>query len=321
MRKTLSILCILAMMSCTWVKDSTEDCPYGFWLQLRYTYNIMDVEAAPRYLKDAYVYIYDADGKYVDRIYATQESLSANNYRVRVEGIPEGDYHFVVWSGMGNSAYAVSGETQDMDQFRLTLAGEGTTFSGELPDLYWGQLQNVHYSDSYALHYVDLMKDTNKLACLVVSVDSDADLRTADYSMRVESANGTMDAQNSLASEVIMTYQPYLAEEVTISDPDYGELSGIRFSMTTLRLMDDHDSHIILRQESTGRELFSVSLPEYVGMIGSLYTNLGRELSVQEYLDRQDFYTVIFYLSGELDQLLQLRVNSWRLRANNHLKL
>jgi hypothetical protein len=56
-------------------------------------------------------------------------------------------------------------------------------------------------------------------------------------------------------------------------------------------------------------------------MIGSLYTNLGKPLSVQEYLDRQDFYTIVFFLSDDLDQLIQLQVNSWRLRPYNHLKL
>ena len=63
------------------------------------------------------------------------------------------------------------------------------------------------------------------------------------------------------------------------------------------------------------------SLPEYVGQMGTLYTNLGRPLTVQEYLDRQDFYTLVFFVTGDLEQLLQLQVNSWRLRAFNHIKL
>ena len=55
--------------------------------------------------------------------------------------------------------------------------------------------------------------------------------------------------------------------------------------------------------------------------MGTLYTNLGRPLTVQEYLDRQDFYTLVFFVTGDLEQLLQLQVNSWRLRAFNHIKL
>lgn len=80
------------MVSCSWIKDDTDDCPNGFWLQLHYTYNILDVEAVTRYVQDAYVFIYDAEGNYVKQIYATPEQLNANHHRVRVEGLPEGDY-------------------------------------------------------------------------------------------------------------------------------------------------------------------------------------------------------------------------------------
>jgi hypothetical protein len=56
-------------------------------------------------------------------------------------------------------------------------------------------------------------------------------------------------------------------------------------------------------------------------MLGTLYRNDGSPMSVQEYLDRQDFYTVVFILSKDLNQLIQLRVNSWRVRGDNHFKL
>ena len=85
--------------------------------------------------------------------------------------------------------------------------------------------------------------------------------------------------------------------------------------------MSDSDSRIILRQQSTGQVVFNISFPEYIGMIGALYTNVGRQLTAQEYLDRQDFYSIVFFLSADMQQLLQLQVNSWRLRASNHLKL
>jgi hypothetical protein len=58
-----------------------------------------------------------------------------------------------------------------------------------------------------------------------------------------------------------------------------------------------------------------------MGMIGSYYTNLGRQLTLQEYLDRQDFYHIVFFLSEDFSTLISLDVNSWRLRAKNHLKL
>ena len=321
LKQICSILCILLMTSCTWVKDDVDDCPYGFWLNLHYTYNILDVEAAPEYISEVMVYVYDADGNYVSRLDVPQSVLKANGHRVRIEGLPEGDYQFVVWSGIGNNAYAVSGDRSTMDQFSLSLAQSGSTVSSHLPDLYYGNLQTVHFDDSYVVHDVYMMKNTNQLSCLVVTMSDDATVSPDDYDMRVVSANGTMDARNRLISDNMITYEPYVRNAVTFDDAEYGELNGVNFGISTLRLMEDRDCRLILEKKDTGDAIFNISFPEYIGMIGALYTNLGRELSVQEYLDRQDFYTIVFYLSSDLDQLVQLQVNSWRLRAKNHLKL
>lgn len=323
LKQLLCIVCALALASCSWVKDD-DACATGFWLKLHYTYNILDVDAAPRHVKDAYVYVYDAEGNFVKRIFATQADLKANNYRVRVEGIPEGDYQFVVWSGIGNSQYSTTGDALTMEDFRLSLAETGEEsdeYSDELPALYYGYLGKVHYTELYTQHDVELMKNTNQLACLVVSVSGNTEIDPEDYTMKVITDNSEMDVHNNLVSEDLVTYEPFGQEGVTFEDSEFGTLQGITFNIMTLRLMSDHDCRIILEKKTTGEQLFDISLPEYIGMIGSLYTNLGEPLSVQEYLDRQDFYTIVFYLNGDLDQLIQLSVNSWRLRAKDHMKL
>lgn len=308
-------------MSCSWVKDDIDDCPFGFWLKLHYTYNILDVEAAPKYLMDAYVYVYDVDGNYIKRVYVTRDDLTTNDYRVRIEGLPEGDYQFVVWSGIGNSHYAVSGDTKTIDDFRLSLVGAGGSYSGELSPLYHGYLQAVHYDDSYAQHDVILMKNTNHLACLVVTVSDQTVLNPDDYSLTITADNGTMDAYNKIVPDATTTYEPFFRDSVIINDSDYGELHGLQFNIMTLRLMANSNNRVVLKNTKTEQTIFNISFAEYIGMIGAFYTNIGRQIPVQEYLDRQDFYTIVFYLSGDLDQLIQLQVNSWRLRVNNHLKL
>jgi len=314
----LTIGCMLA--SCTWVKDDVDACPYGFWLRLHYSYNILDVEAAPRYVKDAYVYVYDADGEFVKRIFVTGADLSANDYRVRVEGLPEGDYRFVVWSGIGSGYYAVSGDTQSLTDFRISLAADNR--ASELPALFYGSLPTVHYDDAYAEYDIGLMKNTNQLSCLVVPIaETTEEIAVEDYTMKVVADNAMMDAWNQIVSDTKTVYEPFEQSAVTFDDADYGTLRGLRYNIMTLRLMSDRDSRIVLEKKSTGETLFNISFPEYLGMVGALYTNLGRQIPLQEYLDRQDFYTIVFYLSGDLSQLLQLQVNNWRLRANHHLKL
>ena len=321
MKKIAYILGILLITSCTWVKDDSDNCPYGFWLNLHYTRNMLDVDAATKCISEVSVYIYDAEGNYVSRLDVPQSALKSNGHRVKVEGLEEGDYQFVVWSGVANGQYAISGDRGGMDQFRLSVDNPNSSVSTRLQDLYYGYLETVHYKDSYASHDVYMMKNTNQLACLVVPVSSSNILSPDDFDMKLVSANGVMDITNKLVSDREITYLPFEKSSVTVEEPEYGELHGVSYNINTLRLMEDTDCRLILEKKETGEEVFDISLPEYIGMLGSLYRNDGSPMSVQEYLDRQDFYTVVFILSDDLNQLIQLRVNSWRLRAKNHLKL
>lgn len=315
------VSCLLLTASCSWVKDDTDDCPYGFWLNLHYTYNMLDVDAARDYINDVAVYVYDSDGRYMTRTDVAREQLRANGHRVRVEGLPEGDYQFVIWSGSGNSQYALAGERSGISTFSLALAGNGTTSAAQLPALYHGYLPTVHYDDTYATHDVYMTKDTNELSCLMVPTGSDAELKPGDYSMRIVSANGVMDAYNRMASDALFTYEPFRADTVSVDDSDYGRLHGLRFDISTLRLMADTDCRLVLEKTATGNVVFDISLPQYIGLTGALHTVSGSPLTLQEYLDRQDFYAVVCFLSEGMDQLLQVRVNSWRLRAENHMRL
>ena len=315
-------MCIMALVSCSWVKDDYDDCPTGFWLKLNYTYNILDVEAATKYVKGAYVYIYDAEGKFVKRQYVNTGDLAANNYRVRVEGLPEGTYQFIIWCGIDDQ-FAVAGENGSIDEFRLTLLPKGgaNSYNGQLPNLFYGYLSNVHFDDSYSVQDVNLTKNNKQLNCLVTSVDNKVVLDPNSYNMKIISANSVMNAYNSTVAEAAYTYMPNKRDSVVINDETYGVLRGIQFSIPTLRLMDKHKDRIVLEKATDGKKLFDISLSDYLGVIGKFNSPTGRELTVQEYLDRQDYYTVVFILSDDLERLIELRVNSWRLRAYNHLKL
>ena len=321
MKQLFYILSVLLITSCTWVKDD-EDCDYGFWLNLHYTYNILAVEAAPEYIDEVSIYIYDTTGNYVKRIDVSQQDLKAKNHRVLVEGLDEGDYQFVVWSGINKSQYAIMNDRTKMQDFRLSLAGSSLNSAIKLPDLYYGKLSTVHYDEVHAVHDVYMIKNTNELACGIVTLSKDVKFEPDEFTMKIVSANGTMDVQDSLVSDKLITYEPYKQDTVTINDDQNNrKLHGIESSISTLRLMEKTDSRLILEKKSTGQQLVNISFPEFIGMVGPLYTNLGRPLTVQEYLDRQDFFSIIFILSEDLNQLLDIQINSWRVRLFDDLKI
>ncbi len=281
---------------------------------------MLDVDAAPTYVTEASVYVYDSEGNYISRIDVPQTKLKANNHRIKVEGLPEGDYQFVVWCGTSNNTYTMSGDKESMSKFQLALAKKDTV-STSLPNLFHGYLATVHYDDTSVSHDVYLTKNTNQLACLVVVPESGVTLKPEDYDMQIVSANSTMDAYNNVVSTEETVYLPFVKDTVTIDEGDNGLMHGIEFSLSTLRLMKDKKSHLIFKRVGSSTPVFDISFTEYLGVIGTLYTQLGKELTVQEYLDRQDFHTIVFYLSDDASVLISLKVNNWKLRLKDYLYL
>ena len=319
LRQLISLVCILTMMSCTWVKDD-YDCPSGFWLKLNFTTNLLDVDAAPKYVRDAYIYIYDANGKYINRLYVTNDELKANDYRVRVDDLSEGDYQFVVWSGI-ESHFMLSDIDKPIDDFRLTLKQNKSDCNDDIiPDVFYGYLPALHIDGAYGVQEINLMKNTNKLTCLVVSINNEAVMNPYEYTLEISSPNGTMNAYNQLVDNIDVIYKPIDKGSVTFDDDEYGNLQGIQYTLSILRLVNYKNNRIVLKKDN-GQKLFDISMVEYFSKVGKLYTMPDRELTVQDYLDRQDFFTVIFYLSDDLERLIDLKVNNWFVRSNNHLNL
>jgi hypothetical protein len=162
-----------------------------------------------------------------------------------------------------------------------------------------------------------MMKNTNQLACFVVPLSQDVKMNPSDYVLEIVADNGTMDINNEMASDKLIHYSS-VPELAVINDDDYGQLHGIKYNLSTLRLMEKGICRLVLTKKSDNQtdQIFNISFPKYIGEFGSLYTKLGKKLEPQEYLDRQDYYTVIFFLSEGLDQLMKLQVNSWLVRSN-----
>ncbi len=244
---------------------------------------MLDVDAAPTYVTEASVYVYDSDGNYITRIDVPQAKLKANNHRIKVEGLPEGNYQFVVWSGTSTNNYTTSGDNGSMSQFQLALTQKDTV-STSLPNLFHGYLATVHYDETSVTHDVYLTKNTNQLACLVVVPESGDTLKPEDYNMQIVSANSTMDAYNNVVSTEETVYLPFVKDTVTIDEGDNGLMHGIEFSLSTLRLMKDKKNRLIFHRIGSKTPVFDISFSEYLGLMGTLYTQLGKQLTVQEYL-------------------------------------
>lgn len=315
----LAFLCFSAT-ACSWVKTDTSDCPTGVWLQLEYSYNMLDADAASNHINDAFVVLYDTVGQPQYQFAVTKDVLAANAGRIELAGVAEGCYDIVVWSGASASDYAYSPQMSYAD-FRLRLADNSGQTSKDLTALFYGKTDSVCVSSRYAVHRVPMMKDTNRIICLVESESETNEISPDVYSMELVADNTVLDAGNHIVPSTPTTYLPYSAESDVINDPDLGERHVARFGISTMRLMADDNARLVLRLKDTGFEVFNIPLCQYIAQVASLSEINGRPLGVQEYLDRQDQFTFVFCLSSASNAIIRCKVNNWIVRHKDNINL
>lgn len=315
----LALVCLSAT-ACSWVKTDITNCPTGVWLQLEYSYNMLDADAASGHINDAFVILYDTVGQPQYRFAVTKDVLTANAGRIELTDVAEGCYNIVVWSGTSARDYSFSPDMSYAD-FRLRLADTGGQTAKNLTALFYGKADSVYVSSRHSVHRVPMMKDTNKVICIVESESETNEISPDVYSMEIVADNSVLDADNSVIPSAPITYLPYSAESDVIDDPDLGERHVARFGISTMRLMADDNARLILRLRDTGFEVFNIPLCQYIAQVASLSEINGRPLSVQEYLDRQDQFTFVFCLSSASNAIIRCKVNNWIVRPKDNIKL
>lgn len=322
MTKATNILALLVaaltLAGCAWVKSDYDDCPTGVWLQMTYTRNLLDVDAAPQQVADVAVLVFDCDGNYVRRIEADRATLAQNDWRIELGGLPAGHYDLIVWGGLADSRFMASSASQ-MADFRVSLANPERVQDTEFADLFYGRMDSVEVADKYAIYNVGLTKDTNVLACQVASLSGNVEPDRYDISLTA--TNGVLNADNETAVGSTVTYAPFAQRNDTIDDAESGPLPAVTYGLKTMRLTEGDDSRLVLTDKADGTVLLSLPLTKYLAQTASLYTQGGRPLTAAEYLDRQDFHTIVFFLSESGSQVVQCKINNWVIRMNGSINL
>lgn len=301
-------LCLLFLCNaCSWVDDDRSDCPTGCWLKLSYTRNMLDVDAASTQVKDVTLFVFDKDGTCLRREEVDSATLHRNECMVRVPSLPAGEYDFLVWAGMADSQYQYAPTSLSL------VRNEAGEHSGQLSSLFHGRVDHLPISDEYTVFRLSLTKNTNLLSCILQS-QSAGPLNIDEFRLELSARNGLMDHWNAPIDSVSTCYLPFMQEAA-----DLEKLQAVHAGMNTLRLMENDDTRLRLIYLPGRDTLFNIPLTDYL----LLSRNIDhREMPAQEYLDRQDRYNLIFFLSGTDDEekpyvCLQMEVNGWNIRLNN----
>ena len=129
--------------------------------------------------------------------------------------------------------------------------------------------------------------------------------------------NAVYSWENEPAGQGPVTYVPYYTGP--------GEISDVVMSarLNTMRLLNRSgwDYKFIIRDANTEAEVWSYNLMTLLSIARPVSRYDGTELPFQEYLDRQDSYTLLFFIQSSdmgIPKICpRIMVNGWTVRLND----
>lgn len=345
-------LMVAAVMACglfascdSVIYDYEGDCDVKVLAKFRYDRNMKWTDAFPSEVTSVHLYAFDKDDRLVWHRSESGEALQGEDYAMTLD-LPAGDYHLLAWCGLDNPE-------SDARQFTVPEVTVGTTTSEELTC----RMERAHdaagaYSDRrlQPLFHgvkdisipaaddgetfsftVPLTKNTNHVRVILQHLNGnpvDANL----FTFAIEEENGLMASDNTLLPDEKITYRPYHTGSGTanlgIDDyPQPGErAAGSRAAiesvsvavadLSTARLVEGRKTYLSIHTADEDRRLVArIPITDYALLLKDGYE---REMTDQEYLDREDEYDLILFLDeDDYWMSTSIIINSWRLVFNN----
>lgn len=311
------IICTIVLFSsCNWVNDDLSECPSGTWLKISFTYNIMDVEAASSQVGDITIFAFDENDIYLDKLDVDSITLHQGYCMVRVP-FSEKTRHLLIWGGITGHSYQYSnlqaGETDRKSLLLSLVCDSENQQNGKLKALFHSSLENVKIGPEYQVITSNLVKNSNYFSCILQD-ETNNTLNQEDFDFIIESANGLMDYTNTPFGNPVY-YHPYRKESVMLSE----QIPVVHARLATLRLMKGDQTTLTIKHIPSGKDILRIPITQYL-LLSKIYTHLG-EIGDQEYLDRQDSYTLLFFiktLNMDVPKISpQMKINDWVIRIND----
>lgn len=336
LRLTACIALLGSLSACNGMIYNDEgDCDPYYKVRFRYDMNMKWADAFASEVNSVTLYIIDAETGKVVRTYSESgEKLHDEGYLMDVDVAP-GKYHLHVWAGDGRNEHFTVAESDVHHELGCSLNAtrdeSGALRSGEmLENLYHGLEYDVEFPDEEGVHtfVVNLTKDTNDVNVVLQHTSQSLDKNL--YTFEITCPNAELDHTNQLASDEIVNYTEHYKESgtagVIVPDRDkpngslepvnaparetINQVSAVVAGLTTSRLVKGKDTYLTIRNNQTGKLVFSMPLVDYALMVKGNYR---RPMTDQEYLDRQDKYDVVLFLDDDKGWAnVEIYINSWK---------
>lgn len=348
------MLLIIAMAVCTLpscdsvIYDDEGDCNVTYRVKFRYDRNMKWADAFANEVKSVHLYAFDKSGVLVWQNTEKGEALAADGYAMTLD-LPSGDYRLLAWCGLENEGgrdesfsvpAATIGKTR-IEELQCSLrrghdAG-GAYCDEKLYPLFHGMLDvtlpDLTNEGGEYTCTIPLTKDTNHVRIILQHL-SGKDVNPEDFTFKIEEENGLMNYDNSLLPDEMITYRAYDTKSGTagLGIDDYPDINGSKAitpqsgtvtsvsvaiaDLSVARLMEGRKTWLTV--EKPGVEDWPrvrIPLTDYALLVKDGYD---REMTDQEYLDRQDEYTLTFFLDEDHYWVSStVIINSWKVVLDN----
>lgn len=332
-----------AMASCDSILDYEEgDCSIEYRVEFKYDYNMKKVDAFAQEVKTVTLYAFDESGNFIYQKTEEGERLGTGDYSMQVD-IEPGDYELITWAGLDDQSFAVPlltpGVSKREDLTVLTRRNMETANRAEgeegqyvvqrnLPSLFHGRItkQTFTRARQELVATVDLVKNTNNIRVIIAQVSTDTEqpvvraISKDKFSYAIYDDNGYMNYDNTLLTDNLLTYLPFVTEDSSITTRAFGddtvEYPAAIAEISTARLLETQNPRLEIIDQETGKELLpSTSL---IGYLGLLKQQEFIDMPLQEYLDRESSFGMIFFVDENLTMIKTvIQINDWIIQIND----
>lgn len=343
----MTVAAAFAFTGCSYVREES-DCVASYNIvNFVYDYNMKFADAFDHEVKRVTLFAFDHDsGVLVKRIRTASADLDAGNGMVL--DVEPGSYDLLVWAGEYDESFEIAAGEEgvstlaDFDAYMRRSVEEGTAHvRDELESLYHGLISvSLPYASPSRPNYVTvpLKKDTNAVRVVLQQMSGEP-VNADDFIFTITDGNGWLNSDNTLRGADPIIYHPHYLQTGSVDinkDPEDlhnpgsnpaqkpgkmpvqmpGSRSALtaalaEFSVGRLTTLTDPILHITRRDGST---VLSVNIRDYALLVKG---TANRDMSTQEYLDRQDEYNMTFFLDKDSKWLSTVVViNDWRIIFN-----
>lgn len=188
---------------------------------------------------------------------------------------------------------------------------------------------------------LSLMKCTKTYRIVLLPYENDqADFKPENFDVRIEGSAAWLDHKGEKVKDERITYLPYNMERRANYDGAHTEVNeepvdqALIYDLSSSRMFERQndrrvvrdgdknnydDKRIIitdLRDKDNPIELFNHSLPWFLALCGE---KVNPNWDNQEYLDREDHYVLMFYVSDKRDynMITKVNVNGWNVNIKD----